>query len=526
MMRPGIPFIFLLLVGATASPLRAGETALADLPDEAVTVEGQVRRSPGVVMTGPASLTVQIDPAQTAFLAQVAAGEAMPADESVRFEVDMDGRRVARTGLVDRRTKPLDVVVDVRGAKTLTLRMKPMTRPGSPGVGRWLKARLTTAPPPTPPEAGAMVADTSVQQELFFDSEHAGRRPYLLSLPEPLEAMRASGRRYPMIVYLHGIAAGGDDHRDLYIEGIPRLLRDDPAFTSRHPFIFLCPQAPVSTRFMDDDVAAATFAMIEHARDTLPVDPDRIYLTGFSDGAIGTWQLAAQRPDLFAAIAPVSGRMGEPAWLTGPFAKMPAWISIGALENVQLDDSFRMALAYSNAGVPFHLDLVPEFTHVIWEPVYRSPELYDWLGQWRRGLRREGDRPPEPDRDIRAERTGLLMLWRAHQFLRRGDTARARFEFARIVRGYPATRSAAIAARQDAALTDDVNVFRSMIADHDAHASREMVFAALDYADQGRIEDAKAELRYMLSFFRHGVYGPEGWRVLRELERTDADARH
>ena len=37
------------------------------------------------------------------------------------------------------------------------------------------------------------------------------------------------------------------------------------------------------------------------------IDHRRIYLTGCSMGGMGTWELGAERPDLYAAIAPVAG---------------------------------------------------------------------------------------------------------------------------------------------------------------------------------------------------------------------------
>jgi polyhydroxybutyrate depolymerase len=39
------------------------------------------------------------------------------------------------------------------------------------------------------------------------------------------------------------------------------------------------------------------------------IDPDRIYATGFSNGAHFTYLLWAERPDVFAAFAPVAGRI-------------------------------------------------------------------------------------------------------------------------------------------------------------------------------------------------------------------------
>ena len=37
------------------------------------------------------------------------------------------------------------------------------------------------------------------------------------------------------------------------------------------------------------------------------VDEDRIYLTGLSMGGSGSWRLAADHPDRFAAVVPICG---------------------------------------------------------------------------------------------------------------------------------------------------------------------------------------------------------------------------
>lgn len=44
-------------------------------------------------------------------------------------------------------------------------------------------------------------------------------------------------------------------------------------------------------------------------REKYNIDDDRIYATGFSNGAMFTYLLWAERPDVFAAYAPVAGRL-------------------------------------------------------------------------------------------------------------------------------------------------------------------------------------------------------------------------
>ena len=60
------------------------------------------------------------------------------------------------------------------------------------------------------------------------------------------------------------------------------------------------------------DVALASL------RQTYNIDDDRIYATGFSNGGMFTYLLWAERPGVFAAFAPVAGRLRESARPTHP----------------------------------------------------------------------------------------------------------------------------------------------------------------------------------------------------------------
>jgi polyhydroxybutyrate depolymerase len=60
------------------------------------------------------------------------------------------------------------------------------------------------------------------------------------------------------------------------------------------------------------DVALASL------RTTYDVDDDRIYVTGFSNGGMFTYLLWAERPGVFAAYAPVAGRLRDSVRPTQP----------------------------------------------------------------------------------------------------------------------------------------------------------------------------------------------------------------
>lgn len=65
----------------------------------------------------------------------------------------------------------------------------------------------------------------------------------------------------------------------------------------------------------------------------LPVDPDRVYMTGFSNGASMTFRFALEQPQRLAAIAPVSGHCRFAATSTLP-APIPMIYCFGELDTL------------------------------------------------------------------------------------------------------------------------------------------------------------------------------------------------
>ncbi|GAA4728366.1 esterase [Phytohabitans rumicis] len=57
----------------------------------------------------------------------------------------------------------------------------------------------------------------------------------------------------------------------------------------------------------DQDDVAFVKALVDELKTVWKADPDRIYLTGISNGGDMSFKLAVELPDTFAAIAPVSG---------------------------------------------------------------------------------------------------------------------------------------------------------------------------------------------------------------------------
>ena len=137
--------------------------------------------------------------------------------------------------------------------------------------------------------------------------------PYRMYVPTTY----AGTKRFPLIVALHGL--GGTE--DAFFENYERKL---PPLAEKHGYIIAAPLGyrvdgsygwglgsppadPITKRvqdFSEQDV----MQVLQQVRRQYKIDENRIYLMGHSMGGIGTWKLAAKYPDIWAAIAPISGQ--------------------------------------------------------------------------------------------------------------------------------------------------------------------------------------------------------------------------
>ena len=108
-------------------------------------------------------------------------------------------------------------------------------------------------------------------------------------------------------------------------------------------------------------------------------------VAGFSMGGMGTWEVALDRPDLFAAIAPLGGRSGDPTRATRLKA-IPAWVVNGTADTTTTSaDAQRMVDALKAIGGDVTFTDIPEAGHVDTLRFYDGPELYEWFATHRRG---------------------------------------------------------------------------------------------------------------------------------------------
>lgn len=191
---------------------------------------------------------------------------------------------------------------------------------------------------------------------------------------------------HPLIIFLHGSGERGDDLELVKKWGLPRYAASGevelPAFVA----VPQCPDGEVWSALTDSLDVLLDGLLSQH-----PIDPDRVYLTGFSLGGYGTWVWGSARPERFAALVPVGGS----AWFDGLFERAdlerlrstPIWMVHGAADQaVSVSGADEVAAALTSIGANFGYTRYPDATHGgTSDRAFRDMELYRWLLAQRRG---------------------------------------------------------------------------------------------------------------------------------------------
>jgi pimeloyl-ACP methyl ester carboxylesterase len=144
------------------------------------------------------------------------------------------------------------------------------------------------------PQAGVQVA--ARWEALGGEGDRTPAIKYLLYLPEEYGGEK---RQWPTVAFLHGAGERGNDIEKLKRCGPPGLVSGGGTF----PFVLVSPQCP-SHETWEPPVL---LRLIDHVVEKHEIDPERVYVTGYSLGGYGTWSLAVAAPERFAAIAPLAG---------------------------------------------------------------------------------------------------------------------------------------------------------------------------------------------------------------------------
>ncbi|MBN2821179.1 MAG: dienelactone hydrolase family protein [Bacteroidales bacterium] len=158
-----------------------------------------------------------------------------------------------------------------------------------------------------------------------FQAENIpGRLNYRLYIP------KSSDEKKPLLLILHSRARRGNDN----FHQMERFsyYYSKHAVQNRNPMFILVPQVPPGNDWVkydsdechpckhhdpcihynqdnteEKEEITLTLSLIKKLAQQYPIDTNRIYITGFSMGATGVWDVITRHPDFFASAAPLTG---------------------------------------------------------------------------------------------------------------------------------------------------------------------------------------------------------------------------
>ena len=191
---------------------------------------------------------------------------------------------------------------------------------------------------------------------------------YLKYLPKDYD----ENRKYPLVLFLHGAGERSDDPDLIAIHGFMQHIKEGKDY----PFICVAPQCPQGKYW--GCFTESLLAFLDFICETLPVDLDRVYLTGLSMGGTGTWMLAMAAPERFAAIAPICG--SGIYWYGGILTKTPIMVYHGDCDTiVPIHNSIEMLDSVNKRGGNAQIKILYGVGHNAWDAEYAGDELADWL---------------------------------------------------------------------------------------------------------------------------------------------------
>ncbi|HSB07947.1 MAG TPA: prolyl oligopeptidase family serine peptidase [Blastocatellia bacterium] len=198
-------------------------------------------------------------------------------------------------------------------------------------------------------------------------------QPYRIFVPSSYD----SSKRSPLIIALHGMGGDENSYFEAYAKGAFKVEAE------RRGYIVACPKGRKPASMYVGDAEKDVMDVVAEVRRDYNIDPDRIYLTGHSMGGFGTWSVAIDHPDIFAALAPIAGGVANPQSMA-KIAHVPQIVVHGDNDKtVPVERSRVMVAEGKKLGVEMRYIEVPGGSHIdVVVPTFK--DVFDWFDTHRR----------------------------------------------------------------------------------------------------------------------------------------------
>lgn len=239
-----------------------------------------------------------------------------------------------------------------------------------------------------------VLAGTPQYEKKEFVTSQGDKLLYRALFPEKYD--KSGKKKYPLVLFLHGAGERGSDNEKQLTHGSGQFL--NPVNREKYPAIVLFPQCPPdrywalderpangleNCKFPQNPPLSIVFTQIKELLDAYinqeSVDINRIYVVGLSMGGMGTFDLAARFPDLFAAVVPICGAVA-PERLALAAKKVKFRIFHGDADDVVPVNNSRQIYTYlKKLGADVEYVEFPGCNHGSWTPAFNQPDFLEWL---------------------------------------------------------------------------------------------------------------------------------------------------
>jgi len=239
-----------------------------------------------------------------------------------------------------------------------------------------------------------------------YDSSRFDDMFYHYFEPDTLE----SGRKYPLVLFLHGAGGRKSDLTDadfamkttggnywgLHTWEYPGRQNIEPVFaiaprimsgiwagqdweTDREDYYSI-------DETSESENLSRALALVDYFVANFPIDENRLYITGQSMGGGGCWDAIMRHPDKFAAAVPVAGY--NDSTKANLIKHMPLWIAHSDNDNlVKPTTDMAIARELQNLGADVKTTWYSGIFHNGWKQMYKEePDLERWMFSHTKGV--------------------------------------------------------------------------------------------------------------------------------------------
>jgi poly(3-hydroxybutyrate) depolymerase len=221
----------------------------------------------------------------------------------------------------------------------------------------------------------------------------AGSSTFYLNCVYYTPANFSTTKKYPLVLFFHGMGEAGTDINKMYNTGLPKVLKDGykPAFD----FIMVAPQHNSYSLDPKHLEQVLNESLIKYPN----VDQSRIYLTGLSAGGntiyVSSLNINKELPKRFAAMAVMSGAtqgINTANFYWWKEFRTPLWAVVGENDPSYVGQN-QYVVDQVNAQVPglASITIRPGIGHGGWNDVYNGTvktkdgkDMWQWLYQFTR----------------------------------------------------------------------------------------------------------------------------------------------